>query len=217
MSFSRQEGYVTKGRQNQKQRTRQALIDAAVALMREGHVASIAEVAEAARVSLATAYRYFPNPQSLRADAAIRAFHTGPDLEALMARAPDDPAVRLETLVRAIARMQLADETLWRGVLQATLERWFAQTSAGDEPVPVRGTSRMDLLSEALAPLGTELPPAQHRRLKMALMLVFGLEAMVTTRDACGLDPDEATDVMAWAATTLLAAARAEQTGTRDS
>jgi AcrR family transcriptional regulator len=45
---------------NQKQRTRQALV-AAKALVANGRPVTIADVAEAAQVSVATAYRYFSN------------------------------------------------------------------------------------------------------------------------------------------------------------
>jgi hypothetical protein len=45
---------------------------------------------------------------------------------------------------------------------------------------------------------------ADLRRLRFALTLVFGAEAVIVTRDVCRLDPDEATDVMAWAAVTLV-------------
>ena len=46
----------------------------------------------------------------------------------------------------------------------------------------------------------------------MATMLVCGMEALVAARDACGLEPDEATEVMRWAAQALLQAAR-QQSG----
>jgi hypothetical protein len=39
-------------------------------------------------------------------------------------------------------------------------------------------------------------------------MLVCGLEAMVVTRDAAGLDTDEAIDTMVWAAQALIHSAR---------
>jgi AcrR family transcriptional regulator len=52
---------------------RQALIDAAKALAANGRPLTIAEVAEAARVSIATGYRYFSNPNDLVLEAATRA------------------------------------------------------------------------------------------------------------------------------------------------
>ncbi|MDX6280359.1 MAG: hypothetical protein QOH03_1430 [Kribbellaceae bacterium] len=51
------------GRAQQKHRTRQALLDAYFALLREGGESpTVAQVAEKAGISVATAYRYFPSP-----------------------------------------------------------------------------------------------------------------------------------------------------------
>jgi AcrR family transcriptional regulator len=70
---------------NQKQRTRQALV-AAKALVANGRPVTIADVAEAAQVSVATAYRYFSNPNDLVLEAAT------PRVPQIMADLPDDPA-----------------------------------------------------------------------------------------------------------------------------
>jgi hypothetical protein len=73
--------------------------------------------------------------------------------------------------------------------------------------VPIRGGHRLESVEVALAPLTETMPPDQHRRLVMATMLVCGVEAMVSARDACGLDRAEAVDVMRWAARALQRAA----------
>lgn len=209
MSLSRQEDFLTKGRQNQKQRTRLALLDAAVALARDGHSPSIAEVAEAAKVSTATAYRYFPNPQSLWADLATR--QVSGRYPEFLEGLPADPVARIDAVVRAVTEFQLADEAVWRGVLRASLDRWFGQADiAEDERVPIRGNTRVDMARVALAPLQDSLPPDALERLINAVVMVFGVEAMITTRDACGLDPAAATEVMSWAAQSLVRAAIAE-------
>src|SRR6266542_4574021 len=52
-------------RSNQRNRTRQAILQAATALVQRGKVPSVAEVAEAAAVSRTTAYRYFPTQTAL--------------------------------------------------------------------------------------------------------------------------------------------------------
>lgn len=210
MDASRQDDFLTKGRRSQKQRTRDALIDAATTLARSGHQLAITEVAEAAGVSNATAYRYFPNPQSLWAEVAVQQ-GVSAGLLRFLEDLPDDPGARLDTVIRNVATYQFADEALWRGLLRATLDRWFSQQDvAAGEQVPVRGTNRKDLANEALAPLRGRLTPEALDRLTMAVMLVFGLEAMITTRDACGLDPERATDLMSWAARALLRTALAE-------
>ena len=72
-----------------------------------------------------------------------------------------------------------------------------------------------DDLPTAVAPVDLTingLPPELHRRLIMATMLVCGMEALVAARDACGLEPDEATEVMRWAAQALLQVALRDST-----
>jgi AcrR family transcriptional regulator len=200
------------GRDNQKHRTRLALIDAAAALARHGRSFSVAEVADAAMVSTATAYRYFPNPQSLWVELALRQASV-PNLAELIDAAGDNPADRVDVMVSTAADMQLADEALWRAVLRATLERWSVQGQDADhERIPVRSDRRLILTQHALAPLAGQIPPALLHRLTMAVMLVCGVEAMITTRDSCHLDPDEAKHVMRWAAQALIRSALTEAT-----
>lgn len=212
MSVSRQEKFLTSGRQNQKMRTREALLDAAIALAKDGRSPSIPEVAEAARVSPATAYRYFPNPQSLWADLASREQTLRGDFFSVVeGLTGDDAEERVATVVRRTAEMQLADEVLWRTVLRATLDRWFEQQDAPEsERVPVRGTTRIELARRALEPLTDRLPPARLDRLVNAVALVFGVEAVVSTRDTCGLDQDGAIELMVWSARALVRAAITE-------
>ena len=194
-------------RTNQKQRTRQALVDAAKTLAANGRPLTIADVAEAAQVSVATAYRYFSNPNDLVLEAAT------PRVPQIMADLPDDPADRIDEVVRRLAEIQFGDEALWRAMLRADLERWAQEAGLDPEArVPTRGSNRLDMVQEALAPLAEKLPPELHRRLIMATMLVCGMEALVAARDACGLEPDEATEVMRWAAQALLQVALRDST-----
>jgi AcrR family transcriptional regulator len=209
MGVADEDGAIT-GRANQKLRTRQAIVQAAIDLAREGRPLSIAEVAEAALVSPATAYRYFPSPQSLWIEVA-KDGRQDLSVEAIMADAPADPAARMDHVVRTTAELQLGDEALWRAVVRSILERWFAQQELPeDERAPIRGDRRITMTREALAGLADELPPDLHERLVSAVALVFGAEAVISARDVCGLDPDEAVETMRWAAQAMIRAARAE-------
>ncbi|QLY33891.1 TetR/AcrR family transcriptional regulator [Nocardia huaxiensis] len=211
MSVSRQEKFLTSGRQNQKQRTREALLDAAVELARDGRSPSIAEVAETARVSPATAYRYFPNTASLWADVASRQHTQARDYPGILESLSGTAEERMDTVVRSTAEMQLADETVWRTVLRAALDRWFDQLEIPEaDRVPVRGTTRLEMARIAIAPLADRLTPEQLDRLANALTMVYGMEAVVTARDTCGLDTEATTETMRWAARALIRGALAE-------
>lgn len=195
-------------------RTREALIDAAITLAKEGRQPTIAEVAEAARVSPATAYRYFPNPQSLWADMASQQQTRRQDFFRVLDELEGGPSERIGAMVRRTAEMQFTDEALWRNILRATLERWFEQRDLPEaERVPVRGTTRLALARAALEPLTDRLTPEQMDRLVNAVGLVFGVEAIVSTRDTCGLDVEAATDLMVWSAQALVRQALAEAEG----
>jgi hypothetical protein len=60
---------ATTGRANQKARTRRAIIDACRELTRSGAEVTMPDVARAAMVSEATAYRYFPDLATLLQEA----------------------------------------------------------------------------------------------------------------------------------------------------
>jgi len=199
-----------KGRENQKHRTRQALVEAAVQIAQSGRPLVIAEVAAAALVSTATAYRYFPNPQSLWIEVGPLALRV-PTFDEITGLASDDPFERLTHAIETIARSQFDDEPMWRAVLHATLERWLMQVNVPEEErAPVRGETRMKVTSWALSSLKDRLPVPLMEKLTHALMLVYGMEAMIVMRDACGLDRDKAATVMQWAAHALVREALAE-------
>jgi AcrR family transcriptional regulator len=190
-------------RVNQKARTRRALLEAGLDLMRAGNAPTIAEVADAAKVSVATAYRYFPNPQALWVEANQSVFAPPPPDETF-ARA-DTPSARVEAMVRTVGWSQYDDEALWRNVLRATL------TASPDATIERTG-QRMYWIEQALDVLDDQFDPGLRHRLTMALALVFGTESIITLRDVCGLDVDEARAVSLWAARALVHAAEVEAT-----
>jgi len=64
----------------------------------------------------------------------------------------------------------------------------------------------MRWLDEVLEPVRADLPAEQWRRLRAALALTLGIDAVVVMKDVCHLDDDEFPDVLRWAATALLRA-----------
>ena len=198
------------GRSQQKRRTRAALVKAALTLLRAGRSPTVSEVALAAKVSPATAYRYFPSARALW--TAVLGEIAGPSIEDVFASVPaDDPEARVEALVRAVSFRMLDDEALWRTAARLLQERDpAAPPQRGEERVPVPTGKRLRWIGAALAPLRDELSEAAHRQLTMAMALVIGAETVLALRDVCRLEVDEAKRVTLWAAQALVRSARTE-------
>lgn len=196
---------VRPGRPNQKRRTRKDLLQAAARLMQEGRSPSLEEIAEAALVSRATTYRYFPNVEALLLEAALDL--AVPDTEAIFRDAPDDPVARLDRVDGALHDMSLANEAALRMMLAQSLQRGLKDA---DDGVPKRQNRRSPLIEMALEPSREAFAPAALDRLAKAVAFLVGTEAMVVFRDVLQLDPEEARAVKRWAIGALVAAARRE-------
>lgn len=188
-------------------RMRKILLDAAQRLMAQGITPSVAELAEHAQVSRATAYRYFPSQSALI--AAVVDESLGPIL-AWDSTAPD-AATRVDELLRfAYPRLE-AHEAPLRAAIQVSLQQ-HAEASAGragNEPRLVRG-HRVDILKRAIAPLADTLPPAQQERVAQALSLVYGTEVFLVLKDIWGLELPAVTEVARWTAHAIIRQALAD-------
>ncbi len=192
-------------------RMRKILLDAAQRLMAQGLTPSVAELAEHAQVSRATAYRYFPSQSALI--AAVVDESLGPIL-AWDSTAPD-AATRVDELLRfAYPRLQ-AHEASLRAAIQVSLQQ-HAEASAGragNQPRLVRG-HRIDILKRAIAPLAGTLTPAQQDRVAQALSLVYGTEVFLVLKDIWGLDQTEVTEVARWTASAIIRQALSDAAAT---
>lgn len=194
-------------RANQRLRTRKDLLRAASRLMKQGRKPSLEEIAEAALVSRATAYRYFPSVEQLLLEAALDV--ATPEAKELFGpEAPNDAVARLERVDAAFHEMILANDAPLRIMLARSLERALA----GDEATPARQNRRTPLIEAALAPAKDEFSPRAFDRLSKALALVIGTEAMIVFADVLRIDETEARAVKRWAIRALVEAARRDET-----
>jgi AcrR family transcriptional regulator len=193
-------------RAHQKERTRAALVAAAKALVRGGARPTVAEAAEHARVSRATAYRYFPTHESLLTEVSDVTPVVAPVEEMLERQSGDDAEARLAELLDTFGPIVVAEEVSLRTALRVYLDTWLEARRKG-EPVPrVREGRRMRWLDSALEPVRRKLPKAEWQRLRAALALTLSIDALVVMKDVAGCDDKEALRVLRWAALALLRA-----------
>jgi AcrR family transcriptional regulator len=194
-------GAVTGARANQRLRTRKDLLEAAARLTREGGTPSFEEIAEAALISRATAYRYFPGLDALLLEAALHV--ETPTPEGLFGDDPStDALVRIERLDAALSGMVAANETPLRAMLAQTVQR------KGDPDAPVRQNRRSPLIAAALQTSIPPFRPAELDTLSKALAVLMGIEAVVAFKDVLNLPDDEAARVRRWMIRALVEAAR---------
>lgn len=191
------------GRPNQRLRTRKDLLEAGLRLSSEGGQPSLEDIAEAAMVSRATAYRYFPNVEALLSEASAHVAF--PDLDSLFeGLEAAGPVERLNRLDQATSAMIAANEPALRAMLANSVRQAMA-----NEDVPARQNRRSPAIAMALAPCRSEFNPRALDRLQKALALVIGTESLLALKDVLRLDAVEAAAIRQWAIAALVDKARA--------
>jgi AcrR family transcriptional regulator len=192
---------TTSGRVNQKIRTRNAIVRAAAELSRSGREVTMPEVAKAALVSEATAYRYFPDLASLLREAIADQIPSPEEALASVADS-DDPVVRIAAATEFLLRHVLARQGVVRAMIAATIVR--------PEQAQSRPGMRFGLIDYALAPLAGTLggrDPRALAQLKNSLAVVVSAEALFSLTDLQGMAPEAAVTSLVHTATTLTRAA----------
>jgi AcrR family transcriptional regulator len=181
------------GRERQKNRTRRALIAAAAELVREGTTPTIPEAAEAAEVSRATAYRYFPTQELLLAEVALFAV-SGP----LVDTSPDTdlpPADAVARLVRRVGEWAYSNEQPLRTLLRLSLDPSTGISRPGH---------RTGWIADALAPVRDQIDLDTYDKLTTSLTLLLGIDPVVVMTDIAGVSRKRALDSLEWTARALV-------------
>jgi AcrR family transcriptional regulator len=189
------------GRANQKKRTRMAIVEACRDIIRSGSPVTMPEVARAALVSEATAYRYFPDLPALVSQAFPGLWPSPAEALAPVADSADP-----------VERVAFACEFLLRGVLgyQGAVRSMIAATITRPDLAGARPGLRFGLIDQALDPVSGQLPaadPAGLAQLKNDLAAVVSAEALFVLTDLAGLTPGDAIASLVRTATTITQAA----------
>ncbi len=192
------------GRANQRRRTRKDLLDAAARLVKQGRSPSLEEIAEAALVSRATAYRYFPNVEALLTEASFDI--ATPDAAVLFSpESGADPVSRVQRVDSALHDMIASNEAPLRMMLVHALQQ--SMRKGGDGEVPLRQNRRMALIEAALKPARRRFRAGALDTLSKALAFVIGTEGMLVAKDVLQLEDAETRKVKRWAIRALIEAA----------
>jgi AcrR family transcriptional regulator len=181
------------GRERQRNRTRRALVAAATELVQEGRNPTVAEAAERAEVSRATAYRYFPTRELLLAEVALFALG-GPLLPEEDGKAVPAPEA-VARLVRRVAEWAYENEQPLRNLLRISLDPDSGVTRPGH---------RVGWIADTLAPVREKLDPATYEKLAASLTLYMGIDPVVVMTDIAGASREQALDALEWSARMLV-------------
>lgn len=189
-------------RRNQKARTRQTLLDGAVRVLADGTAdPTMEQIAEAAQVSRATAYRYF--------DAAgdvvweVMSDHATADVDEVMASAGQDVVARVLAAEEVINGYLFSDPDGARAFERAALDRSLRGRNQ-DTDRPAR---RFRYIDAALDPITHLLSADELHRVRHALALAMGSQAVPAMLDTCRLDVGEARAATRFACQTIAAEA----------
>lgn len=169
-------------RVNQKQRTREALLEGARRLIARGEAVTVTAAAEEMAISKATAYRYFKDPAALAAEAGL-ALEVQP-YEAVVAGCAG-PRARVIAVSLYMFELSQQHEAQFRQFLARTMDAWATNPAQA----PRRGARRMAMFEAALA---GALPEPERRALAQALGVGTGIEALIALADIAQASPAEA-------------------------
>lgn len=187
-------------------RTYRLLITHAMNMANAGRMATVAEVAAAAGVSRATAYRYFPSRSRLV--AAIVEESLGP-MRKFESSETDGRKRLLELFSKTFPRFKEYEPHM-RAALQLALEHWALERRGLLDEEAYRRGHRAKILNRAAAPLRRRLGTAGFNRLIRSLSLVYGIEPYVVLKDIWGASDRQVEAIAHWTADALINAALRE-------
>jgi AcrR family transcriptional regulator len=182
-----------RGRETQKARTRALIVAAAAGLTQP----TVEQAADAAGVSRATAYRYFPTQEALSVE--LESEDVWREVEALVVDPETaDVGTGPDRIIDAVVRTVYVEERHIRTALRVYHDTWLR-----DPDSRVRKGRRMDWIDTTISPL-----PAEAREgLRLALALAIGPDPVTMLKDVAGLDAEQTRRVLKWAARAMLRAA----------
>lgn len=182
-------------------RMRKALLATAMHMMSEGVTPSVTELAEAAEVSRATAYRYFPTQSDLI--AAVVDESLGPILN--WDSPSNSASARVDELIRhTYPRLEEFEVQLRAAILISLQQDAQERASKSRNKHPLIRGHRVELLKRAVAPLRQTVGDPLFLKTVRALSMIYGTEVFLVLKDIWHLEIEDITDIVRWMAQAIM-------------
>lgn len=187
--------YINTGRKQQKLKTRNKILQSTQKFLAKGTNFTLEEVAEDAKISRATVYRYYSNIEILSAEAGL-------DLNTKKPKAIYDKLKNLEVneIVLGIQdyynKLAINNETAFRKYLSVVLNSTPQERT--------RGARRVKTLQLALNDKSVHLKENEIENFTNIATLLMGIEALIVTKDVCHLNNQQSVAVLQWGLKMLL-------------
>ncbi|WP_049300211.1 hypothetical protein [Serratia marcescens] len=185
-----------------RRRTLERLVNAALMLYKEDKFPTPEEISREAEYAKVTLRSYFSTHSEFVEYVVKRIIGCFEK-----PKMGDDPEENIARLLSWGYGELNSHEALMRDAMRIAQQRWQSQhkdEEVDEDSRQLKKSNRRDALSEALAPLESQLPPEKVQKLVMLMSVLYGTEAMTVLKDTFGLDQDEIIDLTTWGAKLMI-------------
>lgn len=191
-----------------RRRTLERLVNAALKLYKEDKFPSPEEITREAEYAKVTLRSYF-STHSEFVEYVVRRV-----IGSIERPAMGDNAEENITRLLSWGYGELySHEGLMRDAMRISQQRWQArheEKECEEHEILLKKSNRREALTDALAPLESQLPAEKIQKLIMLMSVLYGTEAMTVLKDTFGLDQDEIVALTTWGAKLMLRQAKLE-------
>ena len=187
--------YINAGRSQQKQKTRDRILNAAQKLLSEQSSFTLEDIARETELSRATIYRYFSSSEALSHEAALE-LGTTSSAEVLASISGDDMSEMIHGIQAYYNKLALDNESTFRKYLSIVI----TQPPEGRQ----RGARRHHTLALALDQFDKVLAEDEKKKVMVVATALMGIEPLIVTKDVCQLSDQDSIEVLSWGIKTLM-------------
>ncbi len=188
--------YLSEGRTRQKMATRKHILVQTQHLLRSGNEISMEDVIRETGLSRATVYRYFTSIDVLVKEAGLD-INTAVPEELYEKVSTYEPHIQILKIPEYFNNLAFDHEEAFRKYLGAVLSQ--------DQSSAKRGARRVKTLHLVMENLKAKVDDDLAEKVVNTATVLMGIEALVATRDVCGLSKKKSKETLQWALDVILA------------